>query len=132
MTDRYEYVGISLNTPIIRFILRNELQLPLEWWSTNDFEERITQYHQQNGGEPTELINPHAATYGVLRELVRHGILESYIEAGDRYFKVPSDAPNPVESLLRVIRQERERLDEEIKILNQRKEQLDTILSEYE
>ena len=71
--------------------------------------------------------------YGVLRELVRHGILESYVgKRGTVILELPSDTPNPVESLLRVIRQERERLDEEIEILNQRKEQLDTILSEYE
>ena len=132
MTDRYEYVGIPLNIPIIRFILRNKLQLPLEWWSTNDFEERITQYHQENGGQPSELVNPHSAVYGVLRELVRHEILETRTEARKRYFRVPSDTSSPVENLLRVIRQERERIDEEIETLNQRKEKLDTILSEYE
>ena len=45
------------------------------------------------GGRPTELINPHAAVYGVLRELVRRGILESYMEAGNRYFRVPIGNP---------------------------------------
>lgn len=132
MTEKYEYVGVPLNIPVVRFILRNRLQLPVEWWSTNHFEEKIDQYHQENGGAPTELINPHAAVYGVLRELVRQEILESYKEAGERYFRVPSETPDPVERLIRVIQQERERLDVEIETLNQRKALLDTILSEYE
>ena len=132
MPERYEYEGVSLNTPIIRYILRDRLQLPLEWWSTNDFEEKIKQYHQENGGGPTELINPHAAVYGVLRELVRREILESYTEAGERYFRLLSDTPDTVEKLIRVIRQERERLNEVMETLNQRKNLLDTILSEYE
>lgn len=132
MPERYEYQGVPLNTPIIRYILRNRLQLPLEWWSTNEFEEKIKQYHQENEGEPTELINPHAAVYGVLRELVRQEILESYTEAGERYFRLLSDTPDPVERLIRVIKQERERLDEVVETLNQRKELLDIILSEYE
>ena len=132
MTEKYEYVGVPLNIPVVRFILRNRLQLPVEWWSTNHFEEKIDQYHQENGGSPTELINPHAAVYGVLRELVRQEILESYKEAGERYFRVPSETPDPVERLIRVIQQERERLDVEIETLNQRKALLDTILSEYE
>ena len=132
MTERYEYVGVPLNIPIVRFILRNRLQLPVEWWSTNDFEESINQYHQENGGAPTELVNPHSAVYGVLRELVRQDILESYKEAGERYFRVPSETPDPVERLVRVIQQERERLDVEIETLSRRKELLDTILSEYE
>lgn len=132
MTEKYEYVGVPLNIPVVRFILRNRLQLPVEWWSTNDFEESINQYHQENGGAPTELVNPHSAVYGVLRELVRRKILESYKEAGERYFRVPLDSPDPVKRLVRVIQQERERLDVEIGTLSRRKELLDTILSEYE
>lgn len=132
MTERYEYVGIPLNIPVVRFILRNRLQLPVEWWSTNDFEESINQYHQENGGAPTELVNPHSAVYGVLRELVRQEILESYKEAGQRYFRVPLETSDLVERLVRVILQERERLDVEIETLSRRKELLDTILSEYE
>ena len=132
MNERYEFVGRSLNTPIIRFILGNKLQLPLEWWSTNVFAEKINQYHQENGGEPCQLVNPNSAVYGVLRELVRHGILESYMEAGERYYRLPSDASDPVENLLRIVRQQREHLDEVIAILNHQKDRLDTTLSEYE
>ena len=130
----YQYRAEPLNTPIIRYILHNCLKLPLEWWSTNDFEEKINQYHQENGGALTELVNPHASVYSVLCEMVRRGILESRKEAGNRYFRVPSPPPpsDPIESLLRVIRQERERLDAERETLHQRKAQLDTILSDYE
>ena len=132
MTERYEYVGRELDTPIIRDILTNKLPLPLEWWSTKVFKETVIQYHRQNGGLPPELVNPHSAVYGVLCRLESREILESYKERVNRYFRVPSDAPNPVERLLRVISQERERIDEVIETLNQRKELLDTILSEYE
>ena len=132
MNSSYEYEGHNLNTPVIRGILFNHLTLPVKWLSVNDFEERIVLYHQQNEGEPTELINLHSAVYGVLRELERNKRVESRTEAGQRYYRlIPSDV-SKVESLLRVIREERERLDEQIEALSQRRDHLDIILREYD
>ena len=143
MNERYEHKGKNLDRPIIRYILRkclvdrdvhraiNPQQNSL---SVHEFRENIRQYHQQNGGAPMQLLDPYTPFYGRLRELERQGSAVRHRDSGRDYWKlIPSyKDETPVERLVAIIRQERERLDAEIEMLNQRKVQLDAILSESE
>ena len=143
MNEQYEYEGDNLNRPIIRAILRkclvdrdvhrtiNPQQGSL---TVLKFKKNISQYHQRNGGAPTQLRDPRWYCYSELCELEEQERAERYRESGKDYWKlIPCYEDNtPVERLVTVIRQERERLDTEIETLHQRKAQLDAILSDYE
>ena len=143
MNEQYEYEGDNLNGPIVRAILRkclvdrdvhrtiNPQQVSL---TVLEFKENISQYHQHNGGAPTQLLDRRAYCYNNLCELEGQERAERYRESGRDYWKlIPCYEDNtPVERLVAVIRQEYERLDAEIETLHQRKAQLDAILSNYE
>lgn len=130
MNQNYEHKEQSLNKTIIRDILYNKLQLPMTWLSVKEFEERIKQYHQQNGGKPPEIVDHNSPVYGVLQELIRDGKLERKKEDGKTYYRsVLRD--DPVQKLLIVIKEEYNRLDSEIASLESRKAQLEEILSEH-
>ena len=139
----YEHRGKPLNRPIVRAIFRkclvdrdvhrtiNPQQVSL---TVLEFKENIFQYHQQNGGAPMQLMDTYTPFYGRLRELVKQGSAVQHKASGRDYWKlIPCyEDGTPVERLVAVIRQERERLDAEIETLHQRKAQLDAILSNYE
>ena len=143
MNEQYEYEGDNLNGPIIQAILRkclvdrdihrtiNPQQVSL---TVLEFKKNISQYHQRNGGAPTQLRDRRAYCYSSLCELEGQERAERYRESGKDYWKlIPCYEDNtPVERLVAVIRQEYERLDAEIETLHQRKAQLDAILSDYE
>ena len=139
----YEHRKEPLNRPIIRAILRkclvnrdvhrtiNPQQVSL---TVPEFKENIFQYHQHNGGAPMQLLDTRIPFYDILYELEEQDRAERYRASGKDYWKlIPSyEDETPVERLVTVIRQERERLNTEIETLHQRKAQLDAILSEYE
>ena len=81
-----------------------------------------------------QLLDTRTPFYEILCELGEQDRAERYRASGKDYWKlIPSyEDETPVERLVTVIRQERERLNAEIEMLNQRKDLLDTILSEYE
>ena len=96
MNERYEYEGEPLNRLIVRAILRKSLvdrdvhrainpqQVSL---TVLEWKENISQYHQRNGGEPTQLRDPRAYCYSSLREL-EHGRAERYRESRTDYWKL--------------------------------------------
>ena len=86
-SEKYEHAGKPLNTPIIRDILNSlepsEASLPV-----SAFLEVITQYHLENGGEPTQLRDFHTNTYDILCEMEADGRAERYRSAGKDYWRL--------------------------------------------
>ena len=93
----YEHRGRPLNRDIVRDILRkclvdrdvhgeiNPQQVSL---TVLEFKENISQYHQHNGGEPTQLRDPRAYCYSELRELEKQGKAERDRESKPHYWKL--------------------------------------------
>ena len=139
----YEHRGKPLNQPIIRAILRKclvdrdvhrTINPQKDSLTVHEFKAKIQQYHQHNGGAPIRLQDSYTPFYDGLCKLEEQDSAERYRASGKDYWKlIPSyEDETPVERLVTVIRQERERLNAEIETLHQRKAQLDAILGEYE
>ena len=133
MNERYEHEGVPLNEPIIRDILTNKQPPPQEFLSIKDLEERVTRYHLRHGGNEPIILNRYAAVRSVLEELREAGRVEKIVDSSRRVsFRSTNDNRDPIDRLVDVIRQERERIETDIASLENRKIQLDTILSEYD
>lgn len=130
MNEKYEFSEEPLNKTIIRYILDHKLPSPVTWTSVKEFEDRIKQYHEQNGGSPPKILDQNSPVYGVLQEFVRDKKLERKKERGITYYR-SVHLNDPVQNLLIVIREEYERLDTEIALLENRKVQLEILLSEH-
>ena len=139
----YKHRGKPLNLPIIKAILRKclvdrdvhrTINPQQDSLTVHEFKAKIQQYHQHNGGAPIQLEDAYTPFYDALCKLEEQDRAERYRERGRDYWKlIPCyEDGTPVERLVAVIRQERERLDAEIETLHQRKAQLDAILSNYE
>ena len=93
----YEHRGEPLNRTIIRAILRrclvdrdvhrtiNPQQRSL---TVLEFKENISQYHQRNGGAPTQLRDRRAYCYSELRELEEQGRAERNRGSRTHYWKL--------------------------------------------
>ena len=93
----YEYRGEPLNRLIVRAILRkclvdtdvhreiNPQQVSL---AVLEWKENISQYHQRNGGAPTQLLDRRVYCYSSLRELEEQGRAERYRESRTDYWKL--------------------------------------------
>ena len=93
----YEHRGEPLNRTIVRAILRkclvdtdvhraiNPQQVSL---TVMEWKENISQYHQRNGGEPTQLRDPRAYCYSSLRELQEQGRAKRYRESRTDYWEL--------------------------------------------
>lgn len=132
MNEIYEHEGIPLDKPIIRDILTNKQPPPQKLLSIGDIEERTTRYHLRHGGESPNIGNPYSATRNILEELRDAGRVEKIVESGRVFFRSFNESRDPIDRLVAVIRQERERIEADIASLENRKAQLDTILSEYD
>ena len=104
----------------------------MEWLTVNDFKRRIEEYHLQNEGHPTELINYHAAVYSELENLKRNGIVDKSSDRRGGQYSYRFVSNNIHQRLLQVIRDEIQWLNEEITSLQNRKSQLQDILNENE
>ena len=97
MNERYEYEGKPLNRPIVRAVFRkclvdrevhraiNPRQNSL---TVLEFKENISQYHQRNGGAPTQLRDPRCYCYSSLRELEAKGRAERDRASRPHYWKL--------------------------------------------
>lgn len=129
MNERYEHEGRLFNKPVIRDILTNKQPPPQKWLSIEDLNERTMQYHLRNGGEPPRILDSYGPTREVLLELYDAGRVER-IKSGNRVtFRTPP-VGSPVERLIQILKQERERVLAEIRPLEERKAELDALLIE--
>ena len=129
MNKHYEHEGRPLNKSIIRDILTNKQPPPPEWLSIDDLTEKTIQYHQDNGGEPPNIISPYLPTREILLELYEAGKVER-IKSGKIvcFRSLPERSPN--ERLVEIIKQEREHIMAQILPLEKRKARLDALLIE--
>ena len=104
----------------------------MEWLTVNDFKTMIEEYHSQNGGHPTELINYHAAVYSELENLKRNGIVDKSSERQSGQYSYRYVSNNINQRLLQVIRDEIQWLNGRVTSLENRKSQLQDILDENE